>query len=266
MDKEECKAALKKSLEKQIHLYQQLYVEVFRDEIPDFEIRAVDNMADAALDAFRKFGYESEYIERAEKEQYDYLANRVAGLTIYGAHMGDRPVILFRCGNDNLLRTCFHELTHVIDYQNYCKKRDLLNISYNDFLKHPGFNEIYLLSEYRAYYRSGLALEQEVRSKGMKTVFNFVESANCLNKDLQEASDQNDFERFQYYIVRFCALCSVREDWYGEVERLMAFAAQAHFKKIADIYYLLHAKRNATLEEGLEAMKEYPALIKRLKE
>lgn len=251
------------NLEKQlIELQKKEYKLKYPDEIVDFaEVIMVDDMRKTALETYRQFKYPDEYIEKIDKKRATWQTT--VGLTIFNKTMGEAPRILIsrKLRQSN---TFMHENTHINDYYAFCSKHNYLDLNFLEFLELPEFEAIYLLSEYRAFYKDFIYVEEGLVENGKSIDFQDEREILQLHKDLGNAFEQQNLEYFKYIIMHFVGKYSAFTKLYPKKMKDIEILLVTYDERIFNLNKFLYSLRDLSLINLEPYFKEFTSYIRHI--
>lgn len=97
--------------------------------------------------------------------------NSIRAVTIYDK-MNLPPLIIMNALNYEQ-EIFIHGLTHVSDFYNYCKRHSFSELTYLEFKEINDFLLVYLLTEFRAFYRCAMYCIKDL-NKQMNREYNII--------------------------------------------------------------------------------------------
>lgn len=248
-----------KELEQQINaLYNeridleiQLYQKLFPNEnfiTPN--VKVAGNLEKEAKEMYRSFDYPEDYIKSLDDRA---SWKSTVALTIANKTMGMPPTIVI---SGQLWRddTMLHELTHVNDYYGYAKRNDLLDMTYMDFLRIPYFQEIYLFSEFRAFYRGTMYSKKDLRTRIEYERKKFQERQ-------EEAIEKQQLEAYYYHLVSFVAFYCAFLDKFSSQDETESLLSADDINSVHTLTKFLFPQRNKEFSELEKICEEFHALL-----
>lgn len=154
----EYKSMLKECINLEVQFYQKMYpTEKF--QIP--EIITSGKFYQDVISIYKEYGYSENYLAGIEKRAN---WNSTIALTIFNKQMKLPPIIIIdECHRRD--DTILHELTHVSDYYNYCRRHNYLDHTYLEFIELNDHRCVYLFSEFRAFYRCAMFAKENLKER-----------------------------------------------------------------------------------------------------
>lgn len=180
---------LRKFIELQIKLYKLSYP---TEEFIIPEIIISHDFHNDAINIYKEFNYPDEYIKQLEdRANWD----STVALTIFNFNMRGSPKIVV---NSISLRddTILHEFTHISDYCGYCKRHDYTDLTYLEFIELNDFLCIYLLSEFRAFYRGALHSDEDLGKR-------WEYETTTFQKNQENAINKQNLEAYYYHSIKY---------------------------------------------------------------
>jgi len=199
------------------------------------------------IKSYHNFNYPDDYIQLIENRAR-VSWNSIRAVTIYDK-MNVPPLIITNVLNYEK-ETFIHELTHVNDYYNYCKRHNLLELTYLKFREINDFLLVYLLTEFRAFYRCAMYCIKDL-NKQMDIEY------NILNKSQATAIKNQQLESYYYCIIRFTAIyCAHTEKYYqAEVNSILHDQDKNMIHSLFKFLYPLRNKSFAEIENHFPKFK-----------
>lgn len=245
--KDTCQELFVKRIDLELRLYSQLYPsETF--VMP--EIVVSYDFHREALNIYRDFGYPKKYIAKIDcRANWD----TTVALTIFNQKMFQKSKIIinvFTWRDD----TVIHELTHVSDYYNYCRRNNKLELSYLEFLSLDDFQSVYLLSEFRAFFRGA-----KNQGNDLKEQLSF--EMNKFNEIQCKTIENQNIEAYYYHLIRVIAFyCAYIEKFFSEHE-INKILSHKDENLLHLLFKFLYPLRNKTFETYEKYFDEFKAIL-----
>ena len=177
------------------------------ENFPKPEVSFSNGLREDAIEKLAELGYPNSFIELYSKRG---SWNSTAALTLCHNPMNMFSIIV----NIQSIRedTLFHELVHVSDYYSYYESQDNRNLSFLEFLESEDYSWVYLLSEYRAFYRCGVLFSDSI-TYDIQTIWEL-----SLQRQRQ-AVEYDQLEAYYYELMKFSGIyCATLEKTAANVE------------------------------------------------
>jgi len=244
---DEVKALLKKRIDLEIQLYKKNYPD---EEYPLPEVLISHNFRNDVLNKYKELGYTQDYIE-----SIDARANweSTIAVNINGFKMGDSSHIII---DDSKWRddTLLHELTHTSDYYNYCKRNNCLGISYMEFLDKDDYLCVYLLSEFRAFYRSAMFSAENLANR-------MEYETETFNRRQREAIVKQEVEAYYYHMISYAGFFCAYFDKCVGYEDTQAMLSAKDRNMVHTLIKFLYPLRNKSFVELEKYIVEFKLLL-----
>ena len=234
-------------IKQRIELEKKLYKKKYPNEnFPMPEIVASLNFYKDAISTYKDFNYPDDYIKNLNKKNW----KSTVALTINNFNLAYTPKIII---NEFLWRedTILHELTHVSDYYDYCKRHNYLNLTFLELLDLEDFICIYLFSEFRAFYRGAL-----YSSEDLKVQLEY--ETKEFNNNQVKAIDMQDLEAYYYHSIRYigfyCAYIEKNASKY-EIDYILQRNDSNIIHTLIKFFYPLREKDFCELETYITEFK-----------
>ena len=213
------------------------------------DVRVVTNFREEVLAAYHEFEYPEKYINEIDTNRVSW--DTTVALTIQNKVMGDQAKIII---STNKWRgdTMYHELTHVSDYYSYCERYGYLDMSYLEFIKLEDFQSIYLMSEFRAFYRCALKDYENLKKR--------IEFETSIFEKVQRyAIEKQQLETYYYHSIKYIGfLCAYYEKFLteSEINDLLNACDVNIIHKLFKFMYPLRKKDFQELEKHYKTLKD----------
>lgn len=236
----------------------ELEIKHYKLKYPDEEFQLPEIVASFdfhkdAINIYKEFNYPSEYID-----QLDKMANwnTTVALTINNFNMSFPPKIIIRASewrDDTIL----HELTHVSDYYGYCKRHNYLNLNYLEFLELKEFICIYLLSEFRAFYRGALFSDEDLSQR-------IEYEMNEFQRNQIKAIDKQNLEAYYYHSIKYVGFCCAYYEKNLSENEVASIMHKEDINIIHTLMKFLYPLRSKTFSEMESYIIEFQSILDKM--
>jgi len=191
-----------------------------------------------AIKSYRNFNYSDDDIQQIEDRARGSW-NNIRAVTIYDK-MNLPPLIITNALNYEQ-ETFIHELTHVSDFYNYCKRHNLSELTFLEFKEVNDFLLVYLLTEFRAFYRCAMYCFKDL-NKQMDIEY------NTLSRCQDEAIKNQQLESYYYCTIRFTAFYCAQMERYCQ-DKVNSILHDQDKNILHTLFKFLYPLRNKSFDE-----------------
>lgn len=218
------------------------------EHFPNPEVSISNEFREDAIEKLAELGYPNNYIELYKKRGN---WNSTAALTLSHDPMNMFSIILnIQSMQDD---TLFHELVHVSDYYSYYESQGKRNLSFLEFLESEDYWWVYLLSEYRAFYRCGVIFSDRIT----------YDIQNSWESSLQRqrlAIENEQLEAYYYELVKFSGIyCATLEKTAAKseiAEMLKRGEAEGPMQRLISFLYSIKDQAFPDLKNHSQALNQ----------